>query len=750
MFFKYRKAIIVFFLLWSIISGIFITRIQFSFDFEQFFPQGDEDLEFFKSFIEEFETDDNFLLLAVENEPTVFDSVFLEKFHNYCLNVRGLPFVTTVQSLTMARAPIKTPFGISTIPIIHRNEPNKYDSDKRRILDDPRFLYNLINKKGDALVAFVKTKDTLGLKDSRILMNKVDSLNNAYNFGGIHMLGRADLQVELVKMQQEEIIKTSIISFFLVLIVLIFLFRKVAGVIVSIVSIGMSLLIFIGMLSMLGREFNIMSALYPVLILIVATSDIIHIKSKYLDELRRGKEIFEAMSITIREIGIATLLTSITTSVGFASLLTSRVLPVKEFGINSAFGVLIAYIIVIFFSTSLLTFIPKNKILRQRSESSFWDNIIARVYRFTLARPRLILVSSMLITILMVIGISFVSTNYRVENNLPRGARVTEDFAYFEKEFAGFRPFEYAVFAKGNYYADEYAVVNEVNKMEEILIAEESIRTTTSLATFYKSIERMKSGNSLKGFQFPSNERSFQSSKRILERSRITEGSVLLSRDKKKTRISSRIADLGADSVNIVAQKIEKEIMAAIDTNIISVKRTGTGLILDKNSVYIRDNLIQGLLIAIFIVSVLMGFLFGQYKMLFIALVPNILPLLLAGAIIGFLGIELEAGVSVVFAIIFGIAVDDTIHFLSKYNLTIRAGKSPEQAMKTTFQETGKALIYTTIILFFGFLIMVFSVHQPSRTVGLLIASTLVGALICDLLLLPVLMRKFLYPGISE
>ena len=130
--------------------------------------------------------------------------------------------------------------------------------------------------------------------------------------------------------------------------------------------------------------------------------------------------------------------------------------------------------------------------------------------------------------------------------------------------------------------------------------------------------------------------------------------------------------------------------------------------------------------------------------MLGIALIPNLFPLLLAGAIIGFVGIELEAGVSVVFAIIFGIAVDDTIHFLSKFNLARRSGKTLEEALHITFKETGKAIIFTTIILFFGFLIMLFSTHPPSITIGLLIASTLVGALICDLTLLPVLIRKYL------
>ena len=161
MFFRYRKGIIAVFIIWTIISGLNVVNLKFAFDFEQFFPQGDEDLEFFKSFIEEFESDDNFLLIAIENQPDVFDSTFLNHFHEYCLELRGLPYVTSVQSLSLARSPVKTPFGTSSIPIIHRGQPDRYREDRINILNDPRFLYNFINEDANALVALVKHRDTL-------------------------------------------------------------------------------------------------------------------------------------------------------------------------------------------------------------------------------------------------------------------------------------------------------------------------------------------------------------------------------------------------------------------------------------------------------------------------------------------------------------------------------------------------------------------------------------------------------------
>ncbi len=216
---------------------------------------------------------------------------------------------------------------------------------------------------------------------------------------------------------------------------------------------------------------------------------------------------------------------------------------------------------------------------------------------------------------------------------------------------------------------------------------------------------------------------------------------VLVNETQDKARITSRIFDIGADTIKAFGQRTDQWILNNIDQDIIKVKRTGTGLIIDKNAEYIRHSLLTGLCMAILIVSLLMALLFRNGRMLFISIAPNLIPLLLAGALLGYLGIELEAGVSIVFAVIFGVAVDVSIHFLSKFKLARMRGLPVEEAIHLTFQETGKAIVLTSIILFFGFMVMLFSSHPPSVTIGLLISLTLLSAVASDLLLLPLLIR---------
>ena len=138
-----------------------------------------------------------------------------------------------------------------------------------------------------------------------------------------------------------------------------------------------------------------------------------------------------------------------------------------------------------------------------------------------------------------------------------------------------------------------------------------------------------------------------------------------------------------------------------------------------------------------------MGLLFRSFKMVILSLIPNAVPLIIAGAILGFSGVPLEPLTSITFVVIFGIAVDDTIHFLSKYRLCLHSGMSIEEALKVSFEETGKAILFTTLVLFFGFMVMLFSYNPGSVIVGGLISVTLFTAVFADLILLPVLLRVF-------
>ncbi len=738
---RYRLPVLVFFGLYAALAVYGCFRLSFSFDFQQFFPQGDEDLEFFLEFIDEFEGDDNFLLVALEREPSVFDSTFLNQAQDFALAVRNVPGVEAAQSLTSFGYPIKTPFAITTIPAIHLDEPARYAADSARIMADERFVGNLINKRGTALVTVLKTPSLITLEQSRDLMRGLDSLMATYDFPDHHYLGPAYFQKELVDVQIREVIVSAVVSGLLVTLVMFFLFRRPLGILVALVSIALGLLLFLGTLGLLGRELNAIAALYPVLMIIVGTSDVIHIMSKYIDELRKGLPKEQAIRISIKEIGLATLLTSLTTAVGFATLLTSRINPIRDFGINAALGVMIAYVTVILFTTALLSYLSVDQIVKIGRQQAFWDRLLERAYQFTQSRAGVIKLGAVAVVVLCGVGISLITTNYRIESNLPLNRKVTEDFLFFERELSGFRPFELAVITRDSSRVTDFDILREIGKIEDYVKAFPFVQSTASITAVYRSINQAFNNNRPDAYVLPADQGRYRQYQALAERVPDVNLNLLVSRDRRKARITSRLDDIGADSIKVFLDQTNDWINANVDTSLVEIRSTGTGLIIDKNSEYIRRNLLQGLGLAIVIVCVLMALLFRSWRMLFVSLVPNLLPLLIAGAMLGYLGIELEAGVSIVFAIIFGIAVDDTIHFLSKYKLARRRGLDVTAAIHLTFRETGKAIVLTSIVLFFGFLVMLFSISPPSVTIGLLISLTLASALISDLLLIPLLLK---------
>lgn len=741
---KQRNLLLGLYGLLTVLSFFLLTRLKFTFDFEQFFPQGDPDWEFFKNYIRDFESDDNFLLVAVERKEGVFDSVFLAQFHDFSLKAVQLPHITSVSSLTRMQYPLKTPFGITSTPAVHLDQPEFYESDRRRVLQDQRFVHNLISEDATALTVVLKTINNTSLEQAGELMDSLNILLKSYPFEATHTLGRASFQTEMVWMEIREVAVSTLVAALLATAILFFIFRRWWSVFIAMAGIGLALLFFLGLLSAMGRELNALAALYPILMCIVGVADTIHITSKYLDELGKGHERQVAIRITLKEIGLATFITCITTAIGFASLITNRTAPIQGFGLNAALGVVAAFFVIYGWLWAMLPRFSADQLVKFTPEYAFWGKSMERIYHFTRLRGRQIAWVSLGLLALCFWGISQINTNYRIKHNLPRGQQITRDFLYFEQKFSGFRPLEFAVFPQNGRHADDFEVLREMDKFEQHVRTYAPVKTLVSVNDLYRSLHAMNYGNRPEAYRLPDSLAEFEKIHRLAAQLPPSASDVLLSKNRDKARIAGRMQDVGRDTVAIIQASIDAWKTTHIDSNIVRFKTTGTGVILDKNSAYIRDNMLQGLIPSVLVVALIMGLLFKDLRMVLVFTIPNVFPLFFAGALIGFLGIPLEAGIATVFSIVFGIATDDTVHFLSNFKLCREQGMNVEEALRTTLAETGKAMCMGSLILFFSFLVMLFSIHPPSVSVGLLVSATLAGALFCDLLLVPVLVRRMI------
>jgi predicted RND superfamily exporter protein len=208
-------------------------------------------------------------------------------------------------------------------------------------------------------------------------------------------------------------------------------------------------------------------------------------------------------------------------------------------------------------------------------------------------------------------------------------------------------------------------------------------------------------------------------------------------------RISGKVGDLG----RLHYEELDRQLMAFISDHRLNqnmqCRVTGTAHLIDLNNRYLVDNMVLDLLLSVIVIGIIMAFIYKSWKMFFLTIIPNIIPLVLVAGIMGFVGIPIKISTSIIFNIAFGIAVDDTIHFLARVRTLLGDGLSLPYAVKRTFLTTGKAMIVTTLILCGGFMTLVFSDFLGTYYIGLLITLTLIIGVITELIFAPLVVLFF-------
>jgi predicted RND superfamily exporter protein len=207
-----------------------------------------------------------------------------------------------------------------------------------------------------------------------------------------------------------------------------------------------------------------------------------------------------------------------------------------------------------------------------------------------------------------------------------------------------------------------------------------------------------------------------------------------------------KVQDLGSvETAKLLQERVipHTDSLLAADS-LLSARYTGTTVMFLKGNNYLIDNLRSSLVIAIVVIAFIMALLFRNIRMILISVLPNLVPLLFTAGLMGYLGIALKPSTALIFSIAFGIAVDDSIHFLAKYRMElVRENFFSAKAVSTSIRETGSSMIYTSIVLFFGFIIFAFSDFGGTVALGILTSSTLLVAMLTNLILLPALLLVF-------
>jgi predicted RND superfamily exporter protein len=217
-----------------------------------------------------------------------------------------------------------------------------------------------------------------------------------------------------------------------------------------------------------------------------------------------------------------------------------------------------------------------------------------------------------------------------------------------------------------------------------------------------------------------------------------------LDSNKQITRITAQMADVGSNRMETILSELKPKVDSIFPPERYTVNFTGTSVVWLAGTNYLVKNLFLSLGIAIVLIAIIMAILFSSARMVLVSLVPNLLPLLLTASIMGYFGISIKPSTILIFSIAFGISVDDTIHFLAKYRQELsKHSLNLREAAISALKETGVSMIYTSIVLFFGFGVFTASQFGGTIALGLLVSLTLLIAMASNLILLPSLLLFF-------
>ncbi|OOG71199.1 RND family transporter [Algoriphagus sp. A40] len=719
----------------SFLILIFPPQLAFEYDFEQFFTEDDPDLAFYRQFEKDFESDNDYLLIALQSSTgEVAEVSFVEKSNLVKEKIKTLQGVDTLISILDLEMPKIGLFGISFEKVFDWESEENLKLSKSQL---DQFEGSLISKDGKSILFLIKHDPGLNKEQGDSVYGHIRQIFSESKITPKAVAGKIQAQGDFVTLMQQEFGIFLSISLILMLLALWLIFRSWWGVCVPIVVLSFGVLWAFALILFSGRALDIMSVMKPTIFLIVGLSALIHYFTQLIKKLNANVPKDQAVFETFRELTFPVWLTVFTTSVGFLSLYFTSIPALKAFGLWTGIGILVIFLALIFITPGVLYLVPlsKNK-TAQLNPISALHTLFSQI----ILKRKVILLGFLGLTVISLgLGTQLKVNGYLLDN-LPHDHPIQQDISYFDEQFGGSNPLEiYLEAGNDSVSLLDFEVLQEIEKLELKLLEAFGERQYISPLSLVKTLNQAQNQGSPAAFTFPS-QGQYLRMKRYFSQLLKTEGPKVISSDQKSGRMSSRVADLGSLEMGKRRTEILDFVQKEINPGLLKVRWTGTAFLMDRGHESVTRQMLQGLFVAFLVVGIIGGLMFRSLRLSLILLIPNIIPLVWMLGLMFLLGIEFKLTTSILFSIAFGIAVDDTIHFMAKLKTELKKGKSFLYAIKRTFLEAGRAIILTSVILVVGFGLLSFSKFGVTHFTGLLISFTLIFALLADLLLLPVLL----------
>ncbi len=612
----------------------------------------------------------------------------------------------------------------------------------------------LFNTKSKAVRTAIHLKKSIVNESGRedyintVLIPQVEAFESKYGLD-IKISGMPYVRTKNADNIKSEISTFVILALIITSIIFFLFFRSFRATFISLFVVMIGVVWTVGILGLFiintpagDFEISVLTGLIPPLIIVIGIPNCIFLINKYQHEVNEHGNKAKSLQRVITKIGNATLMTNVTTASGFATFIITDSKLLEEFGIVASLSILAIFVLCILIIPIIYSFlpIPDEKHLEHLNKN--WINSLGDWIENTVKKSKInIYIISIMLLVTSIVGIYQIRISGSIIDDMPQKADWFDDIMFYEKEFNGIMPLEILIDTKRKKGVTKLSTIKKMSQIEDVILEIPELSKPISMVSLVKYSKQAYYNGNPKYYQVPtSQENSFILSyaKNSTSDSDVDLIKNYVDSTGQYTRITTFMKDMEIEKMEEIEEKLNYEISKIMPSENYEVSITGKAYLFQKGTKYLVKNLILSLSLAIFLIAGLMAYMFRSIKMIFISLIPNILPLIVTAGLMGYLGVPIKPSTILIFSIAFGIAVDDTIHFLAKYRQELIANNwEVHKSVYNALRETGVSMFYTSIVLFFGFSVFTVSDFGGTVALGALVSATLLFAMLANLLLLP-------------
>lgn len=724
---RYRKFIIAVFIIITAFFAFHLAKIEFGQDLNDFIDKDEKVFVFNEEFFSHFEEEiPNSVMIGIQNDKPL-DFELIQELDSFSKSLESISGIQRIFSITNQKLAVFSSFGTIPYQVLNIDSEEEFNQSFLELDSIPDIKNRFVSKDNLSTLIYAIIQDSASLDELIEMKRQTDSIALNFNFGKLFFVNTKHNDHLITLKIKDDSGQLILIAFTLIILILLYFFRSIVGVVIPFAIVVCSVIWIMGTISLFGFTMNVLTIAIPVIVGVISLSDVIHIISRYSEE--KSSDKIEKIRNTRNDILKAIILTTLTTSFGFLSLSNSNIQVFDEFSIFTAVGVFYAFFIAYFLLPALLFYSKKitlHNSLGKLTPKKLW------------IKPTIIIAA--IVVVFSILGILKVKHNNFVYKNMGEKDDITQVMNFMEKEMFGIRDLTVTISLNDtskSLYDQE--ILAQLDKIESFVETEYEATISVGLATTAKQVNRALNGGYASEYRIPTEKYDAKQVKKKLKKHRdLLKLKSFVSEKNNSTFIQTKAKDYGSFST----RKSNKRLLefAKMNTPKLTINFGGTAYIIDETNVNVSNGMIWNLVIIIIFIFFIVSFIFKSISVGFFSLFPNILPLIAITAVVGWFDFGMNIGTTIVYTIAFGIAVDDTIHFLGRYKIELDKGHSNYDSLITTITTSGGAIFLTTLVLVAGFGVLILSSFYANFITGLLVTISLIVALICDLYLLPVLL----------